>query len=281
MVRPTTPPTPTAGGAPAPSLKRAARSSPYSSSGAPAAPLATKRARSASLTLTTPAADHAAGGGVGDAPPPAGADDPPSRPPSLSPPSRPPSLSPSPGAEAVPGGVAGSGQRGAPACGGRPPLPSFPPSRRTLARRRAAAAAVASATEAAAAATAAAAAAPPPLTWPGLVYAWSAALGATQPTTPLLACHLWRRARGGLAASSATPTPGGFAALAACLWVAAKHEEARAAVPAASAVAGLARADAASLRAAELAVLAAVDWRPLDGWVVGRGGGGTAVAVAS
>ena len=298
--RPSARPSSGAAAAPAAASKRRLSRLPAPSAGS----LTSKRPRAVSLAVATPSstggAEHAhahhatqtqpgccCGGAARLLLPVAGADDPPSRPPSLSPASdgdsggsgggvtgaeeaaaaggagalaRLPTQPPPPPPPPPPRAAAGTPAR-------RPP--TYPPSRRTLARRRAAAALAARA----AAAPAAPPPPPPPPTWPALVYAWSASLGAAQPTTPLLACHLWRRARGGLLGGGAgrPAAVSRAAALAACVWVACKHEEARSAVPSASAVAALARSHPAALRAAELAVLGAVGWRPLDGWV-GRAG---------
>lgn len=54
--------------------------------------------------------------------------------------------------------------------------------------------------------------------------------------------------------------------LAACLWVAAKHEERRRCIPPASRIALAVGISAADLNTLELAVLGALGWNPLSGW---------------
>ena len=165
-----------------------------------------------------------------------------------------------------------------------------------------------------------------------LLAHWAAVTGATSPRdTSALAERLWRRVRDRVcvatlaAAGAAAPLP---AALAACVWVASKALDARAAVPPAAALLALAggarceegqekeeekerktaagppssaassssshhlRASASNfasrrnssnstsfrgrpcrvMAAAELHVLSLLDWKPLDGWVIGGGG---------
>ena len=54
--------------------------------------------------------------------------------------------------------------------------------------------------------------------------------------------------------------------LAACLWIASKHEECRRGIPPASRMAAVVGATPVDLNALELGVLGALGWNPLAGW---------------
>ncbi|CAK0786325.1 hypothetical protein CVIRNUC_009538 [Coccomyxa viridis] len=107
------------------------------------------------------------------------------------------------------------------------------------------------------------------ISWLQVLTMWSKGTDMVQADTPAFALHLWTRVQPLVCvrrvAQSGACKPWETVALA-CLWVAAKHEEARRALPPASRLAPLASCNARVLCAVEIHVLELLKWAPLALW---------------
>lgn len=106
--------------------------------------------------------------------------------------------------------------------------------------------------------------APPAAIGPtAFVMQWSCRLALQHTDSIFFSLHLWSRIRDKVLGRTNVQRKG---LLAACLWIATKHEECRRGIPPASRIAAAAGMTAAHMNVLELSVLSIVDWCPLSGW---------------
>ena len=122
---------------------------------------------------------------------------------------------------------------------------------------------------------------PPPMSMqtttalaPTLIERWSRLLPLQRGESLLLALDLWARVRPRLSVRELTACGAAdpfAAALAGCLWIAAKMEECRRGLPNATKIGALVGAHRGVMNSIELYLMGLVDWRPTAGWQERRG----------